>query len=340
MRRRLFGHEGGGSQGIDRRIFLRRAFVGGTVFGCLEQIAGSALVADEPKLSPAEKAARELARAQSLVRVATRSPLITARSDQYQAVGDASASFLKLTLGDCESIAEDYFSYYQAQGFDVKRPGRRLTLVVFRDERPYLEFGRKFAAGVTPFDWGFYSKAENWLVLFDFRNVPAVEGGAAYKNARVLAHEATHQLTFNSGLLNRKGDLPRTVVEGLASYSETRPLHGPGEPGKLNRGMLDDLAHIGRRAKWTSVTDLLTDDNAFLGSSLDQRRLAYAQGWLLVYHLMKTPPRLPQFQAYLKTIASRTNKIHRYDDAERHFGDLDRLDQELRREAIRLQLPR
>ena len=83
MWRRLFGHEGGGRQGIDRRIFLRRAVVGGTVFGCLDQIAGSALVADEPKLSPAEEAERELARAQSLVRVATRSPLITARSEQF-----------------------------------------------------------------------------------------------------------------------------------------------------------------------------------------------------------------------------------------------------------------
>ena len=134
--------------------------------------------------------------------------------------------------------------------------------------------------------------------------------------------------------------MPRAVVEGLASYSETRPLHGRGEPGKLNRGMLDDLAHIGRRAKWTSASDLVTDDNAFFGNSLDQRLLAYAQGWLLVYYLIKTPARLPQFQAYLKTIASRTTKDHRYDDAERHFGDLDRLDQELRHEAIRLQLAR
>ena len=51
---------------------------------------------------------------------------------------------------------------------------------------------------------------------------------------------------------------------------------------------------------------------------------------------MTSPARLTQFQAYLKTIHSRTNKDHRFDDAERNFGDLDRLDQELRREAIQL----
>ena len=336
---RLIGH-GGGSKAIDRRSLLRRAIVGGTVFGSLDRIPGPALFADEPKRSPVEEAEGELERAQSLARVATRLPLVVARTDQYQGVGDVSESFLKLALGDCENIAEDYFDYYQRQGFDVKRPGRRLTLVVFRDERPYLEFARKFVRGLTQFDWGFYSKAENWLVLFDFRNVPASERGAAYKNVRVLAHEATHQLTFNSGLLNRKGDLPRAVVEGLASYSETRPLHGHGEPGKLNGALLDDLAHILRRAKWTTATDLLTDDNAAFGNTLDQRLLAYAQGWLLVYHLMKTPARLPQLQAYLKTITTRTNNDRRYDDAERHFGDLDRLDQELRREAIQLQISR
>ena len=120
------------------------------MFGCLDKIAGSAIVADELKLSPAEEAERELERAQSLARVATRSPLITARSEQFQGVGDSSASFMKLTLGDCESIAEDYFSYYQVQGFDVKRPGRRLTLVVFRDERPYLEFARKICRRRDP----------------------------------------------------------------------------------------------------------------------------------------------------------------------------------------------
>ena len=96
----------------------------------------------------------------------TRSPLVTLRSEQFQAVGDATESFMKLTLNDCENIAEDYFGYYQEQGFDVKRPGRRLTLVVFRDERPYLEFARKFASGVTRYTWGFYSKSRELAGAF------------------------------------------------------------------------------------------------------------------------------------------------------------------------------
>ncbi len=328
------------AESVNRRLLLRRGLAGlGAGFG-LEQFARRSSGAQAPTVSPEEQARQELERALARVRSVTRRPLLTLKTDQYQAVGDAAEAFFRLTLGDCDSIADDFLSYYQGQGFDVKRPNRRLTLVIFLDERPYLEFARRFASGVTVFTWGFYSKSENWLVLFDFRNVPLNEQGAGFKNVRTLAHEGTHQLTFNTGLLNRRGDAPRAIVEGLASYGETRPLHGRGGPGQINRALLDDLAHIQRREKWIGIADLLTNDEASFGGTLDHTLLAYAQGWLLVYYLIKSPVRLRQFQAYLKTIFDRTDKSHRYEDAEKHFGDLDRLDEELRREAIRLQRAR
>jgi hypothetical protein len=325
---------------IDRRNWLGRVI---TLGSGLVYAHGTApgVAAQDPMISPVEEAEQELERATARARTATSRPLLTLRTEQYQAVGDAAESFMKITLGDCENIARDFLGYYQGQGFEVRRPGRRLTAVVFLDERPYLEFARRFVPGVTVYAWGFYSRRENWLVLFDFRNVPLNERNAAFKNVKTLAHEGTHQLTYNTGLLNRRGDAPRAVVEGLASYGETRPLHGRGEPGQVNGTRLDDLAHIRRRVRWISATELLTDDSATFGNTLDQTLLAYAQGWLLVYYLMKTPARLPQFQAYLKTISTRADRTHRYDDAEKHFGDLDRLDQELQREAVRLQrMPR
>jgi hypothetical protein len=327
---------GGGPEEIDRRSWLRQAALAGTAFGGFDGAFGQGIAAADRKFSPEQEAGHELERAQSRVRAVTRRPLLNMNSDQYQAVGDSTEAFMKLTLNDCENLAREYLAHYQEQGFDVKRAGRRLTIVVFLDERPYLEFARKFASGVSVYTWGFYSKTENWLVLFDFRNVPQIEKGAGHKNVTTLAHEGTHQLTFNTGLLNRRGDAPRAVVEGIAAYGETRSLRGPAAPGQINGTRLDDLAHLRRRAKWVRAIDLLTDDAAAFGTTLDQSLLAYAEGWLLVYYLMKTPVRLPQFQAYLKTIAGRTDKSHRYDDAEKHFGDIERLDQDLRREAIRL----
>jgi hypothetical protein len=299
--------------------------------------AASGRAAQQEKLAPADEAATELARAKQRVGRATSRPSRFATSKHYQAIGDATPLFIRTTLADCELIAQDYTDHYRSKGFEINQPARRLTLVVFLEERPFREFAQKFAKKVPPNAMGFYSLSENWLVLYDIRNDPAKEGGAAHHNVRTLAHEATHQLTFNTGLLNRRGDVPSAILEGLACYGEIRRLHGRTGPGEINSLRLDELAHIQRRAKWIRATDLFTNDEFAYGPSLDMTRLAYSQSWLLVYYLMKTPARLPQFQAYLKTIYARTDSKHRLEDAQGSFGDLDRLDQELRREAIRLQ---
>jgi Protein of unknown function (DUF1570) len=183
---------------------------------------------------------------------------------------------------------------------------------------------------------GIYKRPENWLALFDFRNVPMRQYPAAKSNISTLAHECTHQLTFNTGLLNRQGDVPRAIVEGFGTYAETRPPRGRSQPGKINVMRLDALAHVQRRTKWVEVKDLITDERTAFGTSGDQAILSYAESWLLVYHLMTSPTRLPQFQAYLKAIQARKDQNRRFDDAETHFGNLDRLDQELRRESIQL----
>jgi hypothetical protein len=300
---------------------------------------GSGLAANpqaEPKLSPPEQAKVELERALERVKTATSRPVVVRNSVHYQAVGDASDSFLKIVLQDCEQVAGDFLDYYQAKGFDVKSPGRRLTLIVFREEPAYREFARGMAVKSPLPPAGFCSRKENWLVLYDFRSDPAVDL-AVRKNARTLAHETTHQLAWNTGLLNRRGDTPLSIIEGIAGYGETRRLRGRTEPGQKNVMLLDDLAYIQRRVKWVKAADLLTDDAAAFGTTADQTVFGYAESWLLVYHLMKTPRRLVQFQAYLKAIHPRVTNDHRFEDAERHFGDLDRLDQELHATALRLQ---
>ncbi len=57
------------------------------------------------------------------VRAVTGQPPQTATSDQYQIVGDASPAFMKVALGDCDQIAQEFLDHYQAKGFRVKRPG-------------------------------------------------------------------------------------------------------------------------------------------------------------------------------------------------------------------------
>jgi hypothetical protein len=321
-----------GRRSLDRRAWLWSAAGAGVGLIGLCRSAGAAQAAGDEKPAPPDED-EDYRRAEARVRRVTNGRLSKVRSPHYQAVGDASDFFIKLTLSDCEQAAADYLRHFRSRGFDVKLPDRRLTVLVFRDERPFLRFAEHSIPGTV----GIYSRASNWLALFDFRNVPMNPHGPGQSNMETLTHEATHQLTFNTGLLDRKADIPKSIVEGLAMYCERRRLVGGGEPGQANLRRLDELAHIRRREPWIGVVELLSDDRACFGRTGDRLVLSYCESWLLVHHLMQDPDRLPQFRAYLETIRGRTDATKRLEDARAHFGDLARLDAEVRQEAVRLQ---
>ena len=97
---------------------------------------------------------------------------------------------------------------------------------------------------------GLYHPLSNRLVVYDFgRNRSLVQSRARFEekvknlnplerslalgqvyreadeirveaNLLTIMHEASHQVAFNIGLLNRDGDLPLWLVEGLAAYCE------------------------------------------------------------------------------------------------------------------------
>lgn len=258
------------------------------------------------------------------------------KSRHYQATGDASPRFLEMIVKDCELLAIDYLVHFRARGFKVNPPDRRLTIVAFQDERPFHRFFPESAGtGVV----GGYAKEKNWIVLFDWRNVPQrPRSGAA--NMTTLAHEAMHQLCFNTGLLSRTADVPLTIVEGLGMYAETRELNGRSDLGQVNRSRLDDLAHILRRRRWVPFKELLVIDQKTLSREPDLVGLFYAESWLLVDFLLQSPNRAPLFRGYLGTLADRFDDSHRIEEAETHFGNLDRFDGDLRAHLVRLQTNR
>jgi hypothetical protein len=273
-------------------------------------------------------------------------PFRSSRSASYLAVGDAPADFQARTLRDCELVAADYLDHYRAKGFDITRPARRLTVVTLADDRSFAAFLgdptllMKPSRLVTMAIHGVYHPEMNRLVLFDHRALgPDLGARAGYENLRVLAHEATHQLTFNTGLLRPGGDVPTSIMEGLARYGEVRKPTGRTPPGQINRMCLQDLAQT-RRVPWISVAALLEDDESLKGTAGPQARiLTYAEAWLLVHHLMNDPSRTIGFRHYLEAIRARTEagKDHRLAEAWEHLGDLDRLNQNLRQYAVRLQ---
>ncbi len=107
---------GAGPEKIDRRIWLRHAIAAGAAFGGVDGAFGPGIAPAGPKLSPEEEAEQERERAQSRVRAVTRRPLRNLRSEQYQAVGDATEAFMKLTLNDCENLAENTWRITRNKG--------------------------------------------------------------------------------------------------------------------------------------------------------------------------------------------------------------------------------
>jgi hypothetical protein len=323
-----------------RRDWLRQVIVVGFPLHSLQASAGGQdLVESKPDHPAADLS--ELTAIRKRLFEAKIGPLNSVHTARYQAVGDAPEAFMRLVLDDCEQLASDYFKHFRAHGFAVHEPAGPLIVVLFRDDRTFGRFlhlptvMQARGQAVIP---GAYDRENNHLCVFDWRNVPMAPR-SSHRNIETLSHEGTHQLCFNTGLLNRKSDTPVCIVEGFGTYGESRKVIGPSDFGRPNLQRLENLAKIQRRLLWIPVRDLLTND-AFLrpgGRNGDRALLAYAQSWLLVHYLMKSPEALPHFRDYLKAIAARAKPTDRLADAQTHLGDLDVLDRDLRRYQLRLQ---
>ncbi len=295
-----------------------------------------------PAPAPAPPPDAELAAVRDKLDQAKIGPLNTVHSAHYVAIGDAPRAFITIILADFEQLAADYQRYFGSLGFHLHQPDRPLIVIMFRDDRSYGKFLRvpsmlEAVAKRRPLVPGMYDPTTNVLYVFDWRNVP-IQPRSSHRNMETLAHEGTHQLSFNTGLLNRAGDTPHCIGEGLGMHGESRKTSGSSDFGRLNLERMDDLAKIQRRVPWIPVRELIGNDSVFRPGNADRFLLGYAQSWLLVHYLIKEPAALPRFRQYLQAIAPRVKSDRRIEDAQAHLGDLDQLDQELRRYAIRLQL--
>jgi hypothetical protein len=323
------------------RIVGRRSWLAGALLAGLN----AAVRAEGPVATDVDEE-KERRAVEDLGKEAGLRPFRMSRGGIYLGIGDAADDFRSLTLRDCEAIAADYLDHYRAKGFDVARPARRLSVVTLADDRSFAGYlkNRKYllvpAKRPGPAIHGIYDSGTNRLVVYDHRSLgPQLAPRAGYENLRTLAHEATHQLTYNTGLLERRGDLPASISEGLAMYGEVRKTSGRTAPGQLNLMRLQDLATTQRRRiPWIPVAELLTDDTLVRTGSFDYGNLlAYAESWLLVHYLMNEPPGLPGFRNYLEAVRGRAAPERRLEDATQHLGDLDRLNRDLRQYAVRLQ---
>lgn len=274
-------------------------------------------------------------------------------SKHFLAIGNTDEKFIQGQLEQCELMYQMFLNHFRVKGFKLTRPATRLMVAVFSSQEGFEAYiGHRMPAGLT----GLYHPLTNRLVVYDFgRNRSLVESRKrieedlrhlsdfqrghvlgqvqrqadelrADTNLATIMHEVAHQMSFNTGLLNRDGDLPLWLVEGIATYCE------PTERGfwqGVGARNVERLKVFRRAAKENtdllSLRSLIENDDWFRASGGTSKALmGYAQSWALVRMLMEEQPKT--FRRYTETVKARRTPDHRLTDFVEVFGDLSKLE--------------
>lgn len=283
-------------------------------------------------------------------------PVARFESKHFMALSNADDAFTEARVQNCELIYELFFDHFGRRGFRLHEPAGKLMVAIFDGQSGFEAYlGRRMPAGVT----GIYHTKTNRLVVYDFgRNDSFIAARRQMEqegrrigpdlermrfletanrrakefrtgiNVGTIMHEVAHQLSFNTGLLNRDGDMPAWLAEGLACYCEATDhttWQGIGEANPERIGPL--AAQVRGNKPFIPLRDLVAGDGWLRGAHANEGLvlLGYAQSWALFRMLMDERPE--QLRAYLRLIWPRRSEDHRLTDFGQAFGaDLGRLD--------------
>jgi hypothetical protein len=269
-------------------------------------------------------------------------------SKHFMAFSNANQVFTEDRLRDCELLHGSFFKHFRRKGFDVREPNEKLMVAVFSSQRGFDAYlGQRLGPHVT----GLYHTPTNRLVVYDYATNSAFlstkkGADAAAKtgtdlekrgksvafdrflrdrrddvNVSTVMHEVAHQLSFNAGLLNREGDVPAWLAEGLAVYCESTSSgtwQGIGEPNPMRAAAL-------RGRPVPRLRSLVQNDDWLRKPGTVEDVVAgYSASWLLFRLLIEERPK--QLKRYLETIHARRTPEHRLADFVEAFGDFKRLE--------------
>jgi Protein of unknown function (DUF1570) len=276
------------------------------------------------------------------------SPMVRIDSKHFMAVGNADDEFIEERLYNCETIYDIFFQHFRKKGFTMREPKGRLMVAVFDTQAGFEAYlGHPMSTAVR----GLYDTPTNRLVVYDFgqnrafldtkargdqeaRRVPTsldrqrvissfnrrAQDYRTDANIGTVMHEVAHQLSFNSGLLNRDGDVAVWLAEGLACYCESTNnggWQGIGEPNSNRAATL--AAALRAKAAFIPLRELVeSDDWIRQASNTNQVVLGYAQSWALFSLLMEERPK--DMKKYLALIYPRRTPEQRLADFTQVFG--------------------
>jgi len=282
--------------------------------------------------------AKEIGGVQAIATKAGLGKFTIGRNEHFLGLGDTNDRFRAEALDICEGLAKEFLAFFHAKGFKVAYPEQRMTVIILKDDASYRAFTSDnlgLAVG------GHFDLETNHLVMFDFRpRQAALAAGANRVNLFTLVHETAHLLSYNTGLLSRKRDVPDCISEGFATFFEMwRPAAQQRAKrrtpvGAINRPRLQALVEAGDFKKsWQPIGSLIQKDELLRPE--DTRQVGYAESWLLIHYLLTTPAELPRLKGYLSALPPIAQAGKREQTAEQLLGPFDKLDHALQSHARR-----
>jgi hypothetical protein len=267
-------------------------------------------------------------------------------SKHFLAYSNADDDFAVMRLNNCELIYDLFFEHFRKKGFRIQTPAAKMMVAVFDSPAGMDAYiGQRLPSLVA----GLYHPKTNRLVVYDYgqnrafeeskrlarldarrigsdldrrRYIDTVNRRASEfrteANIGTVMHEVAHQLSFNCGLLNRDGDTPFWVAEGLATYCEATDNGAWQGIGEANPERIMPLAGPVRgQGGFIKLRDLLERDD-WMTKDARTALMTYAQSWALFKMLMEERP--GQLRRFLELNYGRKTSAHRMGDFAEAFG--------------------
>lgn len=239
----------------------------------------------------------------------------------YVVIYDTSREYAEWTSSLLEGLYKALVSYWKKQGVKLDEPRFPMPVVIHRSTQAYNAASR--SDGVPAGAIGYYHMRSNRVRMYDLSGSDAMRAAgatmrrgsrreitrmlslpAAEPLVATIVHEATHQVCFNTGLLERFTELPIWLVEGMAVYFEAPQAgsrRGWSGIGKVNYRRLATFRRNLANWKHGSLTSLIASDDRLRDTRT--AGAAYADAWALNYFLIKK--RREDYVAYVKMLSAR-----------------------------------
>ncbi len=273
----------------------------------------------------------------------------TVTTPHYVIVASTSRVYAEWCGQVLERLLKSFTDFWKQRGLELTEPARPLPVIVLANQQQFANFAKVDGNQLSAKGQGYYSITTNRIVLFDLttaKGQPVVRSRddvikrlrLVSANVATVVHEATHQISFNTGLNRRYADNPSWLTEGLAMYFEASDfLDDDVEIGRVNAVRLKRWRDA-QRAKRTKPMLTIIRDNKRLNQA-DSAIDAYAESWALTHFLLTT--RSDEFAGYCRQIADKpllpwNSPDEHQQEFEAVFGDAGKLDVELRQFLLKL----